>query len=179
MDKIEFERRLSDYVRGELPDAVAREIDDYLAAHPEAVAEVEAVRNMLELSADIGAAEPPVQLLAAARASALKAIRSECEQPRRARFWLWLPRPAWITAVALALAGLVLGVLWRGVSTPAWAQVVENEQTLFGAHGRLVPRGKRREGSGEALVPGPALFPRRWGCRPSSQVILAMTSTYT
>ena len=174
MDKIEFERRLSDYVRGELPDAVAREIDDYLAAHPEAVAEVEAVRNMLELSADIGAAEPPVQLLAAARASALKAIRSECEQPQRARFWLWLPRPAWITAVALALAGLVLGVLWRGVSTPAWAQVVEEMSKLSSVRTVGWFRGERGE-----RVPvkhwfrAPHFFRAEMGAGPSQQVILA------
>ena len=79
MDRIDFERRLGDYVRGEVPDAVAREIDDYLAAHPEAVDDVEAVRTILELSTDIGATEPPAQLLAAARASMLKAIRSESE----------------------------------------------------------------------------------------------------
>lgn len=45
MDRIDFERRLGDYVRGEVPDAVAREIDDYMAAHSEAVDDVEAVRG--------------------------------------------------------------------------------------------------------------------------------------
>lgn len=79
MERIDFERRLGDYVRGEVPDAVAREIDDYMAARPEAVDDVEAVRTMLELSAEIGATEPPARLLAAARASTLKMIRSESE----------------------------------------------------------------------------------------------------
>ena len=74
MDRIEFEKNLSDYVRGELPDAVTRQIDDYLAAHPEAAGDVEAVRAMLELSADIRTSEPSAQLLAAARASTLTRI---------------------------------------------------------------------------------------------------------
>ncbi len=134
MDRIDFERRLSDYVRGELPDAVAREIDDYLAAHPEAAGDVEALRTMLELSADIGATEPPSRLLAAARTSTLKAIRSKYERPRQSGFWLALPRPAWMTAFAVALAAVFLGVLWRGASTPAWAHVVEEVRKLSSVH---------------------------------------------
>ena len=130
MDRIEFERRLSDYVRGELPNAVAREFDAYLAAHPEAAGDVEAARTILELSADIGASEPPPKLLAAARAGTLKAIRAKHEQPRQSGFWLVLPRPAWMPALAVALAGLFLGVLWRGPSTLAWAHVVEEVRKL-------------------------------------------------
>ncbi len=130
MNRIEFERKLSDYVRGELPNAVSREFDDYLAAHPEAAADVEGARTILELSADIGASEPPPQLLAAARAGTLKAIRSEVELPRRSGFWLALPRPAWVSALAVALAALFLGVLWRGSSTPVWAQVVQEVRNV-------------------------------------------------
>lgn len=130
MNRIDFERRLSDYVRGDLPHAVARKIDDYLAAHPEAAADVDAARTILELSAGVSASEPPAQLLAAARASTLKAIRSEVDQPRQSGFWLLLPRPAWMPALAVALAGLFLGVFWRGPSTLAWAQVVEEVRKL-------------------------------------------------
>ena len=167
MNRIDFERSLSDYVRGELPNAVAREFDDYLAAHPEAAADVDAACTILELSAGVSASEPPAQLLTAARASTLKAIRSEHEQPRQPGFWLVLPRPAWMSALGVALAGLFLGVLWRGTSTPAWAQVVEEvRKTLFGAHGGMVSRGEGRARTGGALVPGPALFPRRDRYRP-------------
>ena len=145
MDRIDFERRLTDYVRGELPNAVAREFDDYLAAHPETAGDVEAARTILELSADISASEPPAQLLAAARASTLKAIRSEHEQPRQSGFWLALPRPAWMSALAIALAGLFLGVLWRGTSTLAWAQVVEEVRKLSSVHTVGWFRGERGE----------------------------------
>ena len=79
MDRIDFERRLSNYVRGELPNAVAREFDDYLAAHPEAAGDVEAARTILELSAGISASEPPARLFIAARTSTLEAIRSVSE----------------------------------------------------------------------------------------------------
>lgn len=130
MNRIEFETRVSEYVRGELPNAIAREFDDYLAAHPEATADVEAARTILGLSADISASEPPAQLLAAARASTLKAIRSKHEQPGQSGFWLALLRPAWMSALAVALAGLFLGVLWRGTSTLAWAHVVEEVRKL-------------------------------------------------
>ncbi len=145
MDRIDFERRLSDYVRGELPDTVAREFDDYLVAHPEAAGDVEAARTILELSADISASEPPSPLLAAARSSTLKAIRSEHEQPRQSGFWLALPRPAWMSALAVALAGLFLGVLWRGTSTLAWAQVVEEVRKLSSVHTVGWFRGERGE----------------------------------
>ena len=130
MDRIDFERSLSDYVRGELPDAAARVFDDYLAAHPEAAADVEGARTILELSAGISASEPPARLLAAARAGTLKAIRAEHEKPRQSGFWLALQRPAWMSAVAVALTGLFLGVLWRGTSTLAWAHVVEEVRKL-------------------------------------------------
>ncbi|MDE2926181.1 MAG: hypothetical protein OXT71_07280 [Acidobacteriota bacterium] len=113
-----------------MPNAVAREFDDYLAAHPEAAGDVEAARTILEMSADIRASEPPPHLLAAARASILKAIRSEVEIPRRSGFWLALPRPAWMSALGIALAALFVGVLWRGTSTLAWAHVVEEVRKL-------------------------------------------------
>ena len=174
MDRNDFERRLSDYVRGELPDAVAREIDDYLAAHPEAAGDVEAVRTMLELSADIGATEPPARLLAAARASTLEAIRSKYEQPLRSGFWLGLPRPAWMTAFAIALVAAFLGVLWRGASTPAWAHVVEEVRKLSSVRTVGWFRGERGE-----RVPvkhwfrAPNFFRAEVGTGPSRQVVLA------
>ena len=77
MDRIDFERRLSDFVRGELPDPVAREFGHYLAAHPEAAADLEAARTILELSADISASEPPAQIQAEARASTLTRIHRQ------------------------------------------------------------------------------------------------------
>ena len=174
MDRIDFERRLTGYVRGELPNAVAREFDDYLAAHPETAGDVEAARTILELSADISASEPPAQLLAAARASTLKAIRSEHEQPRKSGFWLALPRPAWMSALAIALAGLFLGVLWRGTSTLAWAQVVEEVRKLSSVHTVGWFRGERGE-----RVPvkhwfqAPHFFRAEIDTGPSRQVVLS------
>ena len=174
MERIDFERKLSDYVRGELPDAVAREVDDYLAAHPEAVDDVEAVRTMLELSTDIGATEPPDRLLAAARASTLRAIRSKNDGPRQSGFWLALPRPAWITAFAVVLAAVFLSVLWRGASTPAWAHVVEEMRELSSVHTVGWFRGETGE-----RVPvkhwfqAPHSFRAEVGTGPSRQVVLA------
>ena len=180
MDRIDFERRLSDYVRGELPEAVAREVEGYLAAHPQAVGDVEAVRTMLELSGDIGATEPPDRLLAAARASALRAIRSKYERPRQSGFWLALPRPAWMTAFAIALAAVFLGVLWRGASTPAWAHVVEEVRKLSSVHTVGWFRGERGE-----RVPvkhwfqAPHYFRAEIDTGPSRQVVLSDdTSVY-
>ena len=174
MNRTEFERRLSDYVRGELPNALAREFDDYLAAHPEAAGDVEAARTILELSAGISASEPPAQLLAAARASTLKAIRAEHEQPRQWGFWLVLPRPAWMSALGVALAGLFLGVLWRGTSTLAWAQVVEEVRKLSSVRTVGWFRGERGE-----RVPvkhwfqAPHFFRAEIDTGPSRQVVLS------
>ena len=174
MNRIEFERRLNDYVRGELPNAVAQEFDDYLAAHPEAAADVAAARTILELSAGIRASEPPAQLLAAARANTLKAIRSEHEQPPQSRFWLALPRPAWMSAFAIALAGLLLGVLWRGSSTPVWAQVVEEVRNVSS----LRTVGWFRGESGERVpmkhwFQAPHYFRAEVGTGPARQVVLS------
>lgn len=127
----EFESKLSDYVRGELPTAEALQIEAYLAEHPEAADDLEAVRTVLELSTDIGAAEPPPALFAAARANALKAIHAEerTHKTQRTSFWQRLPRPVYLSGLAAGLAGVVLGVLWQG-STSAWAEVVAEVRKL-------------------------------------------------
>ena len=127
----EFESKLSDYVRGELSTAEALQIEAYLAEHPEAADDLEAVRTVLELSTDIGAAEPPPALFAAARANALKAIHAEerTHKTQRTSFWQRLPRPVYLSGLAAGLAGVVLGVLWQG-STSAWAEVVAEVRKL-------------------------------------------------
>ena len=174
MNRIEFERSLSDYVRGELPNAVAQEFDDYLAAHPEAAAEVEAARTILEQSAGISASEPPAQLLAAARANTLNAIRSDHEQPRRSGSWLALPRPAWMTGLVVVLASLFLGVLWRGSSTPVWAQVVQEVRNVSS----LRTVGWFRGESGERVpikhwFKAPHNFRAEVGTGPDQQVVFS------
>ena len=132
MNRAEFESKLSDYVRGELSAAEARQIETYLTEHPEAADDLEAVRTVLELSADIGTAEPSDALFAAARANALEAIRAEAEGERktqRVEFWQRLPRPVYLSGLAAVLAGVVFGVLWQG-STSAWAEVVAEVRKL-------------------------------------------------
>lgn len=127
----EFESKLSDYVRGELSTADALQIEAYLAEHPEAADDLEAVRTVLELSTDISTAEPPPALFAAARANALQAIHAKEREHKtqRTTFWQWLPRPVYLSGLAAGLAGVVLGVLWQG-STSAWAEVVAEVRKL-------------------------------------------------
>ena len=128
MNRAEFESKLSDYVRGELSAAEAQQIETYLTEHPEAADDLEAVRSVLELSADIDTAEPPDALFAAARANALEAIRAEEyereHETQRSRFWQRLPRPVYLSGLAAMLAGVVFGVLWQGstiwITTPHW-----------------------------------------------------------
>ena len=186
MDRIDFESRLSDYIRRELPDAAAREFDDYLAAHPEAAGDVEAARTILELSAGISASEPPAQLLAAARARTLKAIRSEHEQPLQSGFWLALPRPAWMSALAVALVGLFLGVLWRGSSTPVSAHVVQEVRNIssivmttalaLGAPPKIGDRAP--ELAIERLLQGPADNDLGWKALRGQAMVLEFWATW-
>ena len=132
MNRAEFESKLSDYVRGELSAAEARQIETYLAEHPEAADDLEAVRTVLELSADIGTTEPSDMLFAAARANALEAIRAEEDDERKTQrvgFWQRLPRPVYLSGLAAMLAGVMFGVLWQG-STSAWAEVVAEVRKL-------------------------------------------------
>ena len=132
MNRAEFESKLSDYVRGELSAAEAQQIETYLTEHPEAADDLEAVRTVLELSADIGTAEPPDALFTAARANALAAIRAEEQNERKtqlAAFWQRLPRPVYLSGLAAMLAGVVFGVLWQGTSS-AWAEVVAEVRKL-------------------------------------------------
>ena len=131
MNRAEFESKLSDYVRGELSAVEARQIETYLTEHPEAADDLEAVRTVLGLSADIGSAEPPSALFAAARTNALEAIRAEEDEreTQRSGFWQRLPRPVYLSGLAAMLAGVVFGVLWQG-NTPAWAEVVAEVRKL-------------------------------------------------
>ena len=147
MNRAEFESKLSDYVRGELSAAEARQIETYLAEHPEAADDLEAVRSVLELSADIGTAEPPDMLFAAARANALETIRAEEKDERKTQhvtFWQRLPRPVYLSGLAAMLAGVVFGVLWQG-TTSAWAEVVAEVRKLNSVRVEGWIRGEKGE----------------------------------
>ena len=143
MDRSEFESKLSDYVRGELSAAEARQIETYLTEHPEAADDLEAVRTVLELSADIGTAEPADALFAAARTNALKAIQT-ADKRQRTAFWQRLPRPVYLSELAAMLAGVVFGVLWQG-STSAWAEVVAEVRKLHSVRVEGWFRGEKGE----------------------------------
>ena len=143
MDRAEFEGKLSDYVRGELSVAEARQIETYLTEHPEAADDLEAVRTVLELSADIGISEPPYALFAAARTNALKAIQT-ADKRQRTAFWQRLPRPVYLSGLAAMLAGVVFGVLWQG-STSAWAEVVAEVRKLHSVRVEGWFRGEKGE----------------------------------
>ena len=145
MNRAEFESRLSDYVRGELSSAEARQIETYLAEHPEAADDLEAVRSVLELSADIGTAEPPDMLFAAVRANTLETIRTEEQhKTQHVGFWQRLPRPVYLSGLAAMLAGVVFGVLWQG-STAAWAEVVAEVRKLNSVRVEGWIRGEKGE----------------------------------
>ena len=162
MNRTEFESKLSDYVRGELSAAEARQIETYLTEHPEAADDLEAVRSVLALSADIGTAEPPDMLFAAARANALEAIRTKEKAEHKTQhvgFWQRLPRPVYLSGLAAMLAGVVFGVLWQG-STSAWAEVVAEVRKLNSVRVEgLDPRRKGGTGARAAVAQGSALFP--------------------
>ena len=147
MNRAEFENKLSDYVRGELSAAEAQQIATYLTEHPEAADDLEAVRTVLELSADIGTAEPPDALFTAARANALEAIRAEEKDERKtqsAAFWQRLPRPVYLSGLAAMLAGVVFGVLWQR-NTAAWAEVVAEVRKLHSVRVEGWFRGEKGE----------------------------------
>lgn len=143
MDRAEFESKLSDYVRGELSAAEARQIETYLTEHPEAADDLEAVRSVLELSADIGTAEPSNALFAAARTNALEAIQA-ADKLQRTGFWQRLQRPIYLSGLAAVLAGVVFGVLWQG-STSAWAEVVAEVRKLHSVRVEGWFRGEKGE----------------------------------
>ena len=143
MDRAEFESKLSDYVRGELSTAEARQIETYLTEHPEAADDLEAVRTVLELSADIGTAEPSDALFAAARTNALEAIQA-ADKRQCAGFWQRLPRSMYLSGLAAMLAGVVFGVLWQG-STSAWAEVVAEVRKLHSVRVEGWFRGEKGE----------------------------------
>ena len=50
ISRTDFENHLSDYVREELPPAQLGDMEEYLAAHPEALEEVAELRTVLELT---------------------------------------------------------------------------------------------------------------------------------
>ena len=143
MDRAEFESKLSDYVRGELSAAETRQIETYLTEHPEAADDLEAVRTVLELSADIGTSEPSDALFAAARTNALKAIQV-ADKRQRTGLWQRLQRPMYLSGLAAVLAGVVFGVLWQG-NTSAWAEVVAEVRKLHSVRVEGWFRGEKGE----------------------------------
>ena len=101
MNRAEFESKLSDYVRGELSAAEARQIETYLSEHPEAADDLEAVRSVLELSTDIGTAEPP-DMHSSRRPVPTRWRRSAVEEEKEHKtqhvaFWQRLPRPVYLS----------------------------------------------------------------------------------
>ena len=175
MNRDEFESRISDYVRGELSPAEAGEIETYLVGHPEAADDLEAVRSVVELGADIGAAEPPDALFASARANALKAIRAEDERKtQRTAFWQRLPRPVYLSGLAAVLAAVVVVLLWRDGSTPAWAGVVAEVRKLHSVHITGWVRGERGEQvQVKQWIKAPHFFRVKIGTGPARREIVA------
>lgn len=177
MKKDEFESRISDYVRGELPAAEAEQIETYLKEHPEAADGLEAVRTVVGLSAGIGTTEPPEALFAAARANALQAIRAEAEDERKTQrvgFWRRLPRPVYLSGLAAVLAAVAVGVLWQDASTPAWADVAAEAGKLHSVHMVGWVRGERGEQVPvKQWIKAPQFFRAVIGTGPSRVEIVA------
>ena len=176
MNRDEFESRISDYARGELSPAEAREIETYLDGHPEAADDLEAVRTVVELGADIGAAEPPEALFASARANALRAVAAEEERKtQRAAFWRGLPRPVYLSGLAAVLAAVVVGVLWQDASTPAWADVAAEAGKLQSVHIVGWVRGERGEQVPvKQWIKAPHFFRVTIGTGPARREVLAI-----
>lgn len=126
MDKTAFENRLSDYVRRELPAQEQREVEVFLAAHPEALEEVKELEQLLGLARQLGADQPPEGLLAEARAELLNQIETQEQSAAGWRRWLPKPRFAYVSGLAASLAVVALG-LWWVISTPdALAEMIAN-----------------------------------------------------
>ncbi len=108
--------RLAAYADGELPLAQRREVEAWLARHPEGRAEVEAVRRLARLCKDAAPPEPSeaawADVLARVEA-ALPAAAARRPTPRR-RIGI-LP---WVGAAAAAAAALFLAVAWWQAAVP-------------------------------------------------------------
>jgi anti-sigma factor RsiW len=101
--------QLAAYVDGELEAASRRQVEQWLATHPEAAAEVEAQRRLLALWRKLPACEPAEVEWAAT----LTRILAACETPARPVVG---QRLAWTAAALTALAATVALALLGGPS---------------------------------------------------------------
>ncbi|MSR83926.1 MAG: hypothetical protein EXS58_13550 [Candidatus Latescibacteria bacterium] len=126
MDKTAFENRLSDYVRRELPAQEQREVEVYLEAHPEELESVQDLEEMLGLTRQLSADQPPEGLLAEARGELLSQLKAQEQTAAGWRRWLPLPRFAYVSGLAASLAFIAVGLWWLASTPDALAEMIAN-----------------------------------------------------
>jgi anti-sigma factor RsiW len=173
MQRHEFENRLSDYLRGELPADQRGEMEAYIDHHPEHLESLESFQALLPLAAQVGQDQPPAGLLEQARAGVLIRLESVTkDSPRtKQRRSGWL-RPVYLSGVAALLAVIAAGLFWPPTRAVALADVAEKMKQLksfrvagwiLGADGTRIPyrqwlqspatfRAEVGEGAGQRVV---------------------------
>ena len=147
IDRTQFENRLSDYVRDELSPDARREVDAYLDAHPEALESLQELREILGLTEQIRADEPPANLLPEARSELLDQLAEPA--PARSRILDLIPRlpqTAYISGLAASIAIVAVSLLWPGSSSEVLADMIQKwkEVTSLRVEGWIVDaEGKR------------------------------------
>ncbi len=120
LSRTEFENRLDEYLRGDLPASARLDCEAYLAEHPAARQEVAELRRILPWAAPAALPTPPADLTAAAARDIRRSLAG------RRRFWR--PAVAWSLAASLLLAvGLTL---WPSGSSLMFADVIARLQTV-------------------------------------------------
>lgn len=132
MDKKQFQNRLCDYIGGTLNEEETRGVEAYLAAHPEAQAEVAEMRETLSLLGQIKATTEPDGLYAQARAAILERTTIRA-RPHVYFLRQWL-RPAYAASLAVVITIAVIGILWSRNTNPVWADVVAEIGQLQSVH---------------------------------------------
>ncbi|MBI2505654.1 MAG: hypothetical protein HYW07_20770 [Candidatus Latescibacteria bacterium] len=127
----EFENRLSDYLRGELPTDQRREVAAYIEQHPESLESIEAIQEILPLASQVRQGQPPEGLLEQARTGVLARLEQPPKiVPLKGRRWsAWL-RPVYLSGVAALLAVVTAGLFWQQTRSGALADVAEKMKQL-------------------------------------------------
>jgi len=111
------EELLSAYASGGLSDSERAEVESYLEEHPEARAEVEALREVIGATRE-AASDGPAPHLGAMNARITAALDEVDREREAGGFWRFfhLPRlsPLWAGAAVAACAAVVIFVLSRG-----------------------------------------------------------------
>ncbi len=121
MNRTAFENMMDEYLRDELSPSQRKAFDEYIERHPEVEGELDGMRELLVLTAEIAETNPPLDLADQAAAG----LHQQLGTPTKSKP-SWFRRPAFAWSFAASLLLVVGLTLWPTESAFVYARLIEN-----------------------------------------------------